>query len=117
MTDPIYLQSTTAWIDNRVADCRLPNTFLSMTISQTTNFRLFQTESACRRHLYILCIRWILQIGRKHCGKRKKCSLRAISPFPTVFSKELYYRRVKTRVCLGSVKKHDLRLSLSLPNK
>ena len=33
--------------------------------------------------------------GRKHCGKRRNCSLRAISPFPTVFSKDLYYRYVK----------------------
>ena len=35
------------------------------------------------------------QKGRKHCGKRRYCSLRAISPFPTVFSKD--YRHVKTR--------------------
>ena len=26
------------------------------------------------------------QVFRKHCGKRRNCSLRAISPFPTVFS-------------------------------
>ena len=26
-------------------------------------------------------------MGRKHCEKRRNCSLRAISPFPTVFSK------------------------------
>ena len=26
-------------------------------------------------------------MGRKHCGKRRNCSLRAISPFPTVFWK------------------------------
>ena len=38
---------------------------------------------------------------RKHCGKRRNCSLRAISPFPTVFSKDLNYRHVKTRACLG----------------
>ena len=31
----------------------------------------------------------------------KNCSLRAISPFPTVFSEDLYSRRVKTRACLG----------------
>ena len=29
-------------------------------------------------------------MGRKHCGKRRNCSLRAISPFPTVFSKGFY---------------------------
>ena len=39
-------------------------------------------------------------MGRKHCGKRRNCSLRAIFPFPTVFSKDLYCRQVKTRVCL-----------------
>ena len=38
--------------------------------------------------------------GRKH-GKWRNCSLRAISPFPTVFSKDLYCRHVKTRACLG----------------
>ena len=38
---------------------------------------------------------------RKHSGKRRNCSLRAISPFPTVFSKDMYCRHVKTSVCLG----------------
>ena len=40
-------------------------------------------------------------MGRKHCWKRRNCSLRAISPFPTLFSKDLYCRNVKTRACLG----------------
>ena len=40
-------------------------------------------------------------MGRKHCVKRRNCSLRAISPFPAVFSKGLYCRHVKTRACLG----------------
>ena len=39
--------------------------------------------------------RKLLQKDRKHCGKRN-CSLRAISPLPTVFSKHLCCRRVKT---------------------
>ena len=43
---------------------------------RTTNFRLFQTD-------------------RKHYGKRRNCSLRAISPFPKVFSKSLFPRGVK----------------------
>ena len=34
-------------------------------------------------------------------GKRRNCSLRAISPFPSVFSKDMYCRHVKTRACLG----------------
>ena len=29
----------------------------------------------------------IIRLSRKHCGKRRNCSLRAISPFPTMFSK------------------------------
>ena len=30
--------------------------------------------------------RKVLQTGRKHCGKRRNCSLQAISPFSTVFN-------------------------------
>ena len=37
----------------------------------------------------------------ENCGKRRNCSLRAISSLPTVFSKDLYCRHVKTRACLG----------------
>ena len=29
----------------------------------------------------------IIWLSRKHCEKRRNCSLRAISPFPTMFSK------------------------------
>ena len=29
----------------------------------------------------------IIRLSRKHCGKRRNCSLRAISPFSTMFSK------------------------------
>ena len=39
--------------------------------------------------------------GRKHWGKRRNFSYRAISPFPTMFSKDLYGRYVKTRAYLG----------------
>ena len=35
------------------------------------------------------------------CEKRRNCSLRAISPFSTVFSKDLYYRHVKSKACMG----------------
>ena len=34
-------------------------------------------------------------------GKRRNCSLRAISPFPKVFSKGLHCRHVKSSACLG----------------
>ena len=51
-----------------------------------------------------------MQTGRKHCGKRRNCSLRTISPFPIGFSKDWYCRHVKTRASLEK----DYRIS---PNK
>ena len=73
--------------------CFFPQCFQKVSFSgllthyQTTNFRLFQTERVCRRQFQIWR-KWqkVTQKGRKHCGKRRNCSLRAISPFPTVFS-------------------------------
>ena len=49
------------------------------------------------------CLNWqkVLHTGRKHCGKRRSYSLQAISPFPLVFSKDLYCRHIKTSVCLA----------------
>ena len=41
-----------------------------------------------------------IQMGRKHCGKRRNCLLRAFSPFPTVFSKGLFPRGVKRCHCV-----------------
>ena len=57
--------------------------------SQTTNFRLFQPERASRRQFEES------ESGRNYprrvenTGKRRNCSLQAISPFPTLFSKDL----------------------------
>ena len=70
-------------------------------LSQTTNFRLFQIERVSRQQFQFRS-KWkkVLHTGRKHCRKRRNCSSRAISPFPTVFSKDLYCRTVKTRACL-----------------
>ena len=71
-------------------------------LSQTTNFSLFQIETVCRRQFQI-CWKW--QKAPKQVentvGKRRNCSLRAISPFPAVFSKGMFCRHVKTRACLG----------------
>ena len=77
-------------------------TEIHLTLSQMTNFRLFQIGRVCRRQFQISwkCQK-VFQTSRKHCGTRRNCSLRAISPFPTVFSKDLYCRHVKTRACLG----------------
>ena len=65
--------------------------FCDLTLSQTTNFGLFQSERVCRRQFQFWW-KWQKnpQKGRKHCGKRRNCSLGAISPFPTLFSKELF---------------------------
>ena len=41
--------------------------------------------------------KWVENTG----GKRKSCSLRAIAPLPSVFSKDFYCRYVNTRACLG----------------
>ena len=38
-------------------------------------------------------------MGRKHCGERRNCSLRAISPFPTVFQKACFPERQKVSLC------------------
>ena len=34
-----------------------------------------------------------IQIGIKHCGKRRNCSLRAISPFPSVYKRHALQTR------------------------
>ena len=73
-----------------------------LTHYQTTNFRLFQTERVCRRQFQIWR-KWqkVIQTGRKQCGKRRNCSLRAISPFSKVFSKGLFPRGIKRCHCVG----------------
>ena len=37
----------------------------------------------------------------KHCGKRRNCSVGAIFPFPTVFSKDLYMKHRKNQGLFG----------------
>ena len=39
-------------------------------------------------------------MGRKHCGKIRKCWLPAFSPFPTMFSKGSSLGVVKSRDCI-----------------
>ena len=74
---------------------------LILTVSQTTNFidsfKLkgfaddnFKFDKNSRKFS-----KWV-----ENTGKSRNCSLRAISPFPSV-SKDVYYRHVKTRACLG----------------
>ena len=54
-------------------------------------------------------------MGRKHCGKRTNCSLRAISLFPTVFSKKLVLQTRKNQGLFGKglIHLNDCRLNVS----
>ena len=73
----------------------------TLTLSQTTVFRPFETGRAADDNFKFNKNGKVLHTGRKHCEKRRNCSLRAIFAFPTVFSKYLYCRHVKTKACLG----------------
>ena len=50
----------------------------------------------------------IISLSRKHCGKRRNCSLRAIPPFPTMFSKAVICRRVEMSIMESRVKGSQL---------
>ena len=66
------------------------------------NFRLFQTKTTADNNF--ICDEnggKFFEREENYIGKKRNCSSQAISPFPTVFSKDLYYRHVKTRACLG----------------
>ena len=70
----------------------------TLTHYQTTNFRLFSSklkEFADDNFKFGEKWKQSIQTGRKHCGKRRNCSLQAISSFPTVFTKGLFPRGVK----------------------
>ena len=41
-----------------------------------------------------------VETWKKHCGKRRKCWLTAFSPFPTMFSKSLFLRVIKSQDCV-----------------
>ena len=86
-----------------------------LTLSQMTNFTLFQIERLCRWQFQIWW-KWqkVLQNGRKHCGKRRNGLLWAISPFLTVFSIDLYCRHVKNRACLEKGRNDSMKKNLPL---
>ena len=69
-----------------------PTSFTSywLTFSKMTNFRLPNWKSLQTTSSNLMKWQKVLQTCRKHCGKRRNCSIWAISPFPTVFSKDLY---------------------------
>ena len=69
-------------------------------------FRLVQIESICRQqNKRNLKTKLLFGIGRKHCGgKRRKCWLQACS-FPTMFSKALLFRVIKSWNCVAKCKR------------
>ena len=78
----------------------LPTEF-GLTLSQTTNFRLFQI--ADDNFEFDENDGKSSEWGRKHFGKRRNCSLRAICSFHTVFSKDWYCRHEKLGLVWESV--------------
>ena len=81
----------------------------SLTLFHTTNFRLFQTKRLCRRKFKIWW-KWqkVLQTGGKQRGKRRNCSLRAISPFPTQSFQRICSADTLNRGLFGKVLRHLL---------
>ena len=73
----------------------------SLTLYHTTNFEYDYIESICRQQNKC----WLngdfsLSYSRKHCGKRRKSWLPALSHFPGVFSKAVFFRVNKSRYCV-----------------
>ena len=85
------------WVGNE------ENAKILLALSQTTNFRRFQTERGCRTQFQrgLQKGQTVLLTGRKHCGKRSNCLLQTISPFPTMFSKDVYCRHKKNKGLSG----------------
>ena len=63
-----------------------------LTLSQTTNLRLFQTERVSE-----------INVNGRKLSRREENTVEKeeIAPFPVVFSKGLYCSHVKTKACLG----------------
>ena len=79
-----------------------------LTHYQTTNFRLFRIERLCRRQIQIWQ-EWqkVIQASRMHCGKRRNCSLRAISPFPSVLKRLVSQGCQKVSLCGNGLTIHS----------
>ena len=87
----LRLQMLLIWRSTKACSLVKLSSALQLYLSQTTNFGLFHTQRVCRRQFFLFHFkgRKFSKVGTKHCGKRRNCSLRAISPVPTVFSKDL----------------------------
>ena len=73
-----------------------------LTLSQTTNSRLFQTERFCSRQFQIWW-KWqkVLQTGRKHYGKRKKLLMMSNFSFSHSVLKRLVLQTGKNQSFFG----------------
>ena len=84
-------------VSETLAECCSLEPFPERQILDSSKLKEFADDNfnldVDRRKLY-------KRVDRKHCGKRRNCSLRAISPFPTVFSKDFYCIHMKTGACL-----------------
>ena len=73
-----------------------------LTLSQKTNFRLFQTESVCRQQFWIWWKWWrVLQQGRKHCGKKEKLLITSNFSFTHSVFKRLVLQTLKNQDLFG----------------
>ena len=76
-----------------------------LTLSQTTNFRLFQTERVCRQQFEIdENYTKFLKRVENTVRKREICSFRAITHFPTVFKGPVLQKHKKTGLVWERVK-------------
>ena len=68
---------------------------------------LLQIQSICRRkNKWDSKVEIWFEKNRKHFGERRKCCLPAFSPFPTLFSKGIFLRVVKSRDSVERVKQN-----------
>ena len=83
-------------------DCKCSFFVDSLSLSQKTNFRLFQTERLCRRH-FQLWWKWqqVFQKGRKHCGEKEKLHIRSNFSFSCSVFKRLILQTCKNQGLFG----------------
>ena len=80
----------------------IPAKCFILTLSQTTNLRRFQDERVCRQQFQTWW-KWqeVLQMSRKHRGKKRNCSLRAKLQF-------LLYPKYFQKTCIPTRKNQGL---------
>ena len=74
-----------------------------LTLSQTTNFRLFRTERLCRWQFQVKW-KWqeVLHMGRKHCGKKEKLLVTSNFSFSRSVFKRVLLQTRKSQGLFGN---------------